>query len=93
MNIQYDTNLNSYKEAKALQQLLRAIDDAERLDNEKFASGDENIPLDQFTITIAGIQTAFIVGGPQTDALREFVAYIASDNGYAVDFDKSTVED
>lgn len=91
MNNQYSTHLDSYKESKALQQLLEAASAA--LENQNRAFDSDNDYIDEFTITINGVQTAFMLGGPQFDALLDFVSHISNENFYAVDFDKNTVEE
>lgn len=90
-NKQYNTALNTYNEAEALQQLLRAAHEAIVADNDRIES-NADYSLDQFTITIAGVQTAFHLGGPQLEALYRFVQHVATENFYTVDFDRLTVE-
>lgn len=92
-NKNYSTHLSSYSEAAALQQLMQAAADAIDAENQRFEADSNNIVFEEFTITVAGVQTAFILGGVQYQALVEFVKSIADENFYAVDFDKQTVED
>lgn len=95
-NKNYDIHLQSYDEASALQQLLRATITATTLQAERFENADDDtygLDDEQFTITIAGVQTAFMLGGPQTQALFEFIESISAENFYAVDFDTQTVKD
>lgn len=90
-NKNYTTHLNCYSEAAALQQLLQAANAALEAENQRFNADSDDVCCDEFTITIAGVQTAFILGGPQYQALTEFIQSIAAENFYAVDFDKATV--
>lgn len=93
MNTQYNTQLATYKESKALEQLLQAADEAmaEQIKRDERQKWYDK--TDQFTITIGGVQTAFTLGGPQLDGLYAFVDYIAKENGYEVDFDCCTVKE
>ena len=92
-NKNYSTHLNSYSEAAALQQLLQAANAALDAENQRIEADSDDAYREQFTITIAGVQTAFILGGPQYQALTEFIQSIAAENFYAVDFDNATVKD
>lgn len=90
-NKNYDIN-NQYNEAEALQQLLRAVHHGLDVANERFESDESSGSMfEQFHITVAGVQTAFVLGGPQVDALLAFIEHIAHENFYSVDFDKLTV--
>lgn len=90
-NKNYDIN-GKYNEAEALQQLLRAVNSALDIQNQRFDSAkDCEFCDEQFTITVAGIQTAFVLGGPQVQALIEFVESIASENCYEVSLKEATV--
>lgn len=88
-NEQYSTALNTYKESAALQQLLEATHYAVTSLNDAFDAGQER--YDELTITVAGIQTAFILGGPQAEAIYRFVEQIADENLYEVDLENSKV--
>jgi hypothetical protein len=88
-NNQYNVALKSYNEASALDQLYKAANAAVDHQLDRFENND--FALDQFTITIGGIQTAFIFGSPQYDALVSFIEHIAAENGYAVDYDNCAV--
>ena len=92
-NKHYSITLDSYNEAAALQQLLEALNDALDANNERFERNADSAYYEQFTVTVGGVQTAFVLGGPQTQALCEFIQHIADENFYAVDFDNSTVTD
>lgn len=86
-----DAQRHDYKEWRAVDQLLKAIDVAaddvcECLDN-KLPFGD------QFFITIAGQQIAFRLGGPQIEGLCQFIKQIAAENFYDVDFEQHVVTD
>lgn len=90
-NKNYTTHLNCYSEAAALQQLLQAATAMLEAENQRIESDSDDAYQEQFTITVAGIQTAFIAGAPQYEALMQFIQHIAAENFYAVDFDKATV--
>ena len=89
MNKYYSTNLDSYEESEALQQLLIAADDAITQVAEQLEINDDF--FSEFTITINGIQTAFITGAPQIEALYAFIQHIAAENLYAVDMNEMKV--
>lgn len=91
-NKNYTTHLNSYDEAAALQQLLQAANAMLEAENQRFDADSDDVCCDEFTITVAGIQTAFIAGAPQYEALMQFIQHIAAENMYDVDFDKQTVK-
>lgn len=91
MNRNYSTKLDSYNESEALQQLLEAADSAIEKQNKAFEEDKEY--LDEFTITVNGVQTAFYLGGPQLDGLCAFVGHIADENFYEVDFQNNTVKE
>ena len=90
-NNTYNANLSGYKESAALQRLLEAVDIALHDQNERFESDDADWLNDQIIISIAGVQTAFYLGGPQVDAIYAFVQHIADENGYEVDINRNTV--
>ena len=90
-NKQHNTYLNEYNEAAALQQLLQALHSALDTQNKKFESDSED--LDQFTITVGGVQTAFYLGGPQSEAIYKFVQHVANENFYEVDIHNATVSE
>ena len=93
MNKYYNTDLTDYKEAKALDQLLKLATDAMQTQAEEDAQSNFTNPIGQFTITIGGVQTAFMLGGPQYDGVLAFITHIAYENGYMVDLDRLTVEE
>ena len=90
-NTSYSVRLKEYKESAALQQLLQAADEAASNFLDHFIEDADY--FDEFTITINGVTTAFVLGGPQYDALLAFVCHIADENGYSVDCAKSIVEE
>ena len=90
-NNNYNVSTLSYKESEALQQLLTAANDALVRDNERFEQRAADAGSESFTITVNGVQTAFILGGPQFDAICNFIQTIADENGYAVDYNNGTV--
>lgn len=85
-NKYYNVQASDYNEARALQQLLIAADTAIGKDNERFERNAEDAGIESFTITINGVQTAFVLGGPQFEALCAFIESISADNGYEVDY-------
>lgn len=90
-NNYYNVQASSYEESGALQQLLRAACSAADKDLERFDRNADDAGIESFTITVDGVQTEFILGGPQLDALIAFIDYIAGENGYAVDLKELTV--
>lgn len=99
-NNQFNTQLTSYNEAEALQQLLRAVKQSSEEMNRQYEAADEAEDFGksealvcdfQFTITVGGTQTAFMLGGPQQEALYKFIQHIAAENFYSVDISNSTV--
>ena len=87
-----NVNNKKYSEAAALQQLLESLDKALEVMNSDFEqSNDYDYLNEQITITIGGISTAFLLGGPQAQAIYVFVQHIAEENGYSVDVRKNTV--
>jgi len=95
-NNQYTVAHNNYNEAAALQQLLEATDATLHEWNEMAEEAlqrKEDFDVAEFTITVGGVQTAFILGGPQVEALYRFVKHIAAENMYYVDVHTQTVED
>ena len=84
-----DVSRYNYNEAEALQQLLVAVDIAADDFLERCQQHDDW--TGQFTINIAGQSVAFHIGGPQIDALYDFVQHIADENFYSVDFENNTV--
>lgn len=91
-NKQYDASMETYRESAALQQLLEAIDSAAQADSNRSDEANEFI-CSQFTITVGGVQTAFWLGGPQIDALCDFVRHIAAENFYTVDLINNIVSE
>ena len=88
-NNQYNVALKSYNQAAALEQLLKTAHAA--VDNFIDRMDDDERGHFQFTITINGVQTAFMFGSPQHDALLSFIEHIADEYGYIVDYDNETV--
>lgn len=87
-----DSRRPDYNEAQALNELLQTA--SEYLAEANTASEDDNydyFDCAQFTITIGGVSTAYILGGPQYQALCLFISSIAEENSYAVDFEQGTV--
>lgn len=82
-----------YNEAGALQQLLQSLHKATAEQNARFDSADSDCEFSQFTITVDNVQTAFILGAPQFEALYTFVQVIAAENFYEVDVINDTVTD
>ena len=83
INKQYENiYLPNYSEAYALQTLLAAVDVALDEDNERVEA--DNYTCDQFTIVVGGKSIAFVLGGPQADALFHFIHYLAEENCYEV---------
>lgn len=84
-----DVSHYNYREAAALQCLMRAADAAiedsmERMQHHQDYSG-------QFTINIGGQSIAFFLGGPQVDALYAFIEHIAAENLHEVNHNERTV--
>lgn len=87
----YSTHLNGYSESAALQFLLRAAHNALEADldrNEK----NNDFTIDQFTISVGGVTCAFLLGGPQVEALYRFAEHICAENLYSIDLNSLTVE-
>lgn len=87
----YNTHIDGYSESAALQFLLRAAHNALEADLERIEKNDD-YTTDQFTISVGGVTCAFLLGGPQYDALISFVEHIAGENLYTVNLDNLTVE-
>ena len=86
-----DKHRDDYREWRAIDQLLKAMDvattdDIEHVDNDTNGSS-------QFFIIICGQQIAFRLGGVQLEGLCEFIKSIAAENFYDVDFEQSAVTD
>lgn len=86
----YNCTHDDYSECLALQDLLQAtwheLDVCtKRVDTGKVEHG-------YFTISICGKSIAFSLGGPQAEALFEFIKHISAENAYEVDIDKQTVD-
>ena len=92
-NKYYNVQANDYNESKALQQLLVAACSAVDKDADRFDRDADDAGIESFTITVNGVQTEFILGGPQLDALIAFIEHISAENGYAVDLKQLTVEE
>lgn len=95
-NTQYTIARRTYNEAEALKQLLEATDAAlnDWLEEVEASADrdDDVVDVSEFTITVGGVQTAFVLGGPQVAALHQFVKHIASEKTYYVDISTNTVE-
>lgn len=88
-NKYYRTQLSTYKESEALQQLLDAINDA--ISNERLEQLEDDVMNDEFVIIVNGVQTAFYLGGPQVEGLYAFMQHIASENFYTVDINNGNI--
>ena len=86
-----DVNHPQYKESEALQRLLESLDAALAEQNARFDDADISPSYDQIVISVGGESIAFLLGGPQTQGINEFVESIAADNGYAFNFHNQTV--
>lgn len=82
----YDVRLSMYSEPEAIQELLATVDELL-----KQAEANDYADDYQMQITIGGRTVAFILGGPQTNALYQFCANIAYENFYDIDTDSNTV--
>lgn len=71
-----------YKESTMLQSMLRAADVAAEKQLKRLEAGDFN--FDKFNITVDDYSAAFLLGGPQLDALYKFAHHIAYENGYEI---------
>lgn len=78
-----DIHLPGYSEGLALHTLLQRLDLA--LDEANDEGWIDNDIYPQVTITVDGVATAFILGGPQYDALITFIKQVASENLHYVD--------
>lgn len=72
-----------YSEPAALQELLLAANEAVEEANDK-ADIDRDYLNTSFNIDIGGRSIAILLGGPQYQALINFVESIAAENGYLV---------
>lgn len=97
----HTTFSNSYNEAEALQQLLRIatetlsdIDDniVSMCDHGDTMESTDLDVVDEFYITVGGVQTAFYMGPAQYEALCAFIRHLAHENLYEVDFGNYTVK-
>lgn len=97
----HTTFSNSYNEAEALQQLLQTttetlshLDDniVKMCDNGETVESTDLDVVDEFYITVGGIQTAFYIGPAQYEALCAFIRHLAGENLYEVNFDDCTVK-
>lgn len=86
----HNANLPGYSEPDALQRLLVHIDRALVNDINRTDKGDYTI--DQFTISINGVSCAFLVGGPQVEALYAFIQRICEENLYVLDIKNCKVK-
>lgn len=77
-----DVNNLKYNEDSALHQLSTAINVVTAELNDDYMLTDD-YPTAQFTIAIGGVSTAFLIGGPQIQALVAFIDSLAAENGYA----------
>lgn len=87
----YDTSLDNYNEAEALQTLLRAIHAELKKDNERMER-DNTDTCPSFSISIGGKSIAFWLGGPQAEALFDFIRHIADENMHNIDITKGHVQ-
>lgn len=97
----HTTFSKSYNEAEALQQLLRIATEtlSDLSDNiDKMCDNGETIEstdldvVDEFYITVGGVQIAFYMGPAQCEALYAFIKHLAGENLYEVNFDDCTVK-
>lgn len=86
----YCNTREDYSECLALQDLLRATSSELSKVVAALESGKDD--YSSFTINIGGKSIAFNLGGPQAEALFQFIRHIEAENGYDVDFDKQTVD-
>ena len=84
-----DTTRHDYKEADALQALLRAAYAGLEDSDKRFMQHDDHA---QFTINIYGRSIAFLFGAAQFEALLAFIEHLAGENMHAVDLDALTVD-
>lgn len=81
-----------YKEPAALQELIRAIDKTLIEADKRYTETANYDYLDiEFTINIGGQSIAFVLGGPQCQALNDFVTCIADENSYVINRQGNTV--
>lgn len=74
-----------YDEQEALQQLKNAAEIALNRSNEEYEQNDDSdYHYEQLTIIVNGKSFAFILGGPQFQALINFVNHIADENLYVI---------
>ena len=89
--IAHNANHPDYNEAEALEQLLKAIDEAADINDKLFdlsLDSSENI-----TIIVGSKLIQLYLGGPQIQGLCKMVSSIADENGYEVDFNENTVKE
>lgn len=83
MDAQYNSvYLPGYSEARALQELMFALDVA--IDEDLERMEEDNFIGDHFTICLGGKAIDFWLGGPQADALYAFIYHICDENLYEV---------
>jgi hypothetical protein len=74
-----------YNEQEALQQLKNAAEIALNRSNEEYEqSDDSDYHYEQLTITVDGKSFALVLGGPQFQALINFIDHIAYENMYVI---------
>ena len=73
-----------YSEEEAIIALAENLNIAVIAENERFEEADNMLDqnYDQITITVNGIAHGFYLGGPQQQALVNFIEHICSENGY-----------
>lgn len=86
-------NHKHYDEAAALQELLRTSSETINEMNDQYDETKQDEDFDvSFSIVIGGKSIAFILGGPQYQALHCFIESIAEENLYEVDYENMTVK-
>lgn len=85
-----NTQHKNYSEPAALQVLIEQLHLALEEMNDHFDDPDYPVAPD-INIVVGGVSTAFYLGGPQSQALYNFVISIAEENGYCVDLIERTV--
>lgn len=87
-----NTQHPEYNEAAALQETLQAANDALKEVYVDSAKNDRYLSA-QITIVVGGQSNAFILGGPQYQALCDFATCLAEENGYEIDFNTGCVQE
>jgi hypothetical protein len=76
-------------EVEMLDSLLKAIN--KEIDEQSWMLENQDDCYNTFTIVVGSTASQFLVGGPQVNALYNFIQHIADENGYNVDVNNSTV--